>query len=138
VDILPALTENLLYKIVEFRGWLTSKRYSENTITTYTDAPKIFLRYFSLKPISEITNDDLIKFNNQYIIVNNLSSSFQNQVVNAVKLFFSKIESKKLDPELIYRPRTQKVLPNVLSKEEIKLILNALGNVKHKAMLSLI
>ncbi len=138
VGILPALTDDLLYKTIEFKGWLTSKRYSKNTIATYTDALKIFLRYFYFKPISEITNDDLIKFNNQYIIANNLSSSFQNQVVNAVKLFFSKIESKKIDPQLIYRPKTQKLLPNVLSKEEIKLILNALGNIKHKAMLSLI
>jgi integrase/recombinase XerD len=38
----------------------------------------------------------------------------------------------------IYRPKTEKLLPNVLSKEEIKMILNAHGNIKHKTMLSLI
>jgi integrase/recombinase XerD len=137
-DLLPALTEDLFHKTVDFKEWLTSKRYSNNTITTYIDALSTFLRYCSFKPIVEITNDDLIKFNNQYIIANNFSSSFQNQVVNAVKLFFSKIENKKLAPDLIHRPKTQKLLPNVLSKEEIKLILNAHGNIKHKAMLSLI
>ena len=38
----------------------------------------------------------------------------------------------------IHRPKRAKVLPNVLSKEEIKLILNAHSNIKHKMMLSLI
>lgn len=38
----------------------------------------------------------------------------------------------------IHRPKRAKVLPNVLSKEEVKLILNAHSNIKHKMMLSLI
>lgn len=38
----------------------------------------------------------------------------------------------------IHRPKRSKVLPNVLSKEEIKLIWNAHSNIKHKMMLSLI
>ena len=38
----------------------------------------------------------------------------------------------------IHRPKRAKLLPNVLSKEEIKLILNAHSNIKHKMMLSLI
>ena len=71
-------------------------------------------------------------------MANKYSASYQNQIVNAVKLFFRGIEHKQLQPELIHRPKTQKLLPNVLSKEEIKLILNAHGNIKHKAMLSLI
>lgn len=125
-------------KVDEFKLWMNSKRYSQSTIGTYTDALNTFLRYFSHKSIDEITNDDLIKFNNHYIITHHLSASYQNQIVNAVKLFFSKIENKKLNPELIHRPKRPKLLPNVLSKEEVKRILNTLSNIKHKAMLSLI
>ena len=137
-DILQDLSEESLQKIEEFKLWLNSKRYSDSTIGTYIDALKIFLRYYAHKPIAEITNDDLIKFNNHYIMANHFSASYQNQVVNAVKLFFSKIENKKLNPELVHRPKRPKLLPNVLSKEEVKMILNAHGNIKHKAMLSLI
>jgi integrase/recombinase XerD len=36
------------------------------------------------------------------------------------------------------RPRREHKLPNVLSKEEVKAILNASGNIKHRSMLSLI
>jgi integrase/recombinase XerD len=117
---------------------MRSRRYSESTIGTYTDALKIFLRFYSDKPISEITNNDVIAFNNDYILKNNFSSSFQNQVVNAIKLFFRTVEDKHIQPELIHRPKRKHTLPNVLSKEEVKLILEAPGNIKHKAMLSLI
>jgi len=71
-------------------------------------------------------------------IKHKLSSYFQNQVVNALKLFFQVVENRLLDPRLIHRPKQAKVLPNVLSKEEVKLLLEAIQNVKHRAMLSLI
>ncbi len=125
-------------KIRSFKQWMRSRRYSESTIGTYTDALKIFLRFYSGKPIHEITNEDLIVFNNDYILKNKLSASHQNQVVNGIKLFFRTVEHSKLDPELVHRPKREKLLPNVLSKEEVKLILEAHGNIKHKAMLSLI
>ncbi len=48
------------------------------------------------------------------------------------------MEDKKLQPELIHRPKCPKLLPNVLSKEEVKQIFDKTSNLKHKAMLSLI
>lgn len=138
IDILQELSKETSQKTEAFKLWLNSKRYSNSTIGTYIDALKTFLRYFAHKPIAEITNDDLITFNNDYILANHYSASFQNQIVNSVKLFFRTIENKQLQPELIHRPKTSKPLPNVLSKEEIKLILSVHGNIKHKAMLSLI
>jgi len=97
-----------------------------------------FLKYYHNKPIEQITNEDVIAFNNDYILKNKLSSSFQNQVVNAVKLFYRQIQGATINVELVHRPKREKLLPNVLSKEEIKQILNAPTNVKHKTMLSLI
>ena len=40
--------------------------------------------------------------------------------------------------EKIHRPRPEHKLPNVLSRKEVKLILEAHRNIKHKTMLSLI
>jgi integrase/recombinase XerD len=125
-------------KIEQFSRWLKSKRYSDNTIKTYTDALKTFLLFYNIKPIEDITNEDIIVYNNDFILKNKLSSSYQNQIVNAVKLFFRTIENKSMNEELIHRPKREKVLPNVLSKEEVRAILNALGNIKHRTMLSLI
>lgn len=122
----------------KFSYWLRSKRYSENTIKTYTDALKSFFVFYNSKEISEISNDDVIAYNNKFILKNNLSSSYQNQVVNAIKLYFKTIQNISLELDKIHRPKREKILPNVLSKEEIKQILTAHVNLKHRAMLSLI
>jgi integrase/recombinase XerD len=132
------MTADLKEKFKKFKMWLLSKRYSSNTVKTYTDALKTFFKFYAGRAIDSITNEDLIRFNNEYILSNKLSSSFQNQVVNAIKLFFSTMENKQLIVELIHRPKRQKLLPNVLSKEEVKKILEAPRNIKHKAMLVLI
>ena len=131
-------TADNLEQIQKFKNWLLSKRYSQNTIKTYTEALGNFLYYYKDKSVTEITNDDLIQFNNDYILKNNLSASYQNQIVNAIKLFYSTVQNKKIEMSGIHRPKRAKLLPNVLSKEEVKLILNAHVNLKHRVMLSLI
>lgn len=138
IDLLVVLSEIHQQKIEQFKRWLSSKRYSQNTIKTYIEALQTFLKYFHNKPIEQISNEDVIAFNNDYILKNNFSSSFQNQVVNAVKLFYRQIQGANINVELVHRPKKEKLLPNVLSKQEVKEILNAPSNIKHKAMLSLI
>lgn len=125
-------------ELLKFRAHLLSRRYSGNTVKTYTDALRSFLLFMNEKEISTITNEDLIYYNTHYILKNNLSSSYQNQIVNAIKLYFKTIQQKSLDLDKVYRPRREKNLPNVLSKEEVKAILEAHHNIKHNAMLSLI
>jgi len=117
---------------------MAHKRYSESTIATYLDAAKSFLIFTYPKPINSVTNDDVVRYVNEYIIKRGLSFSYQNQVVNAVKLFFREIENSNLDVDKLERPRREYKLPNVLSKEEVASILKVHTNIKHKAMLSLI
>lgn len=135
---LPPLSDQQQDQINTFKAWLISGRFSPNTVKTYSEALSIFLRYFHNTDISTITNEHLIRFNNEYILKNGYSASFQNQVINAIKSYFRQIQQKKLNPDLVQRPRQEHKLPNVLSKEEIKQILEAPTNLKHRMMLSLI
>ena len=130
--------EPAIEKIEEFKRWMLSKRYSANTIQTYTDAIKTFLRYFSAKKVEEITNVDIINFNNDYILKNKLSASYQNQVVNAIKLFFGIVQHTQIEVENIIRPKKSYKLPNILSINEVELMLNSIENIKHKTMLAII
>ncbi len=136
--VLPEMPESSSGKVKEFVIWMQQKRYSENTIRTYEEGISTFLRFHSGKRLETITNSDLVDFNNSYILARGYSYSYQNQVINAVKLFYRKTENLMLEPELIERPRRKHRLPNVLSKEEVKAILEAPVNLKHRAMLSLI
>jgi integrase/recombinase XerD len=99
---------------------------------------RVFLKFFNERNAQDLTDGDVIRFNNDYILANKLSASYQNQAVNAIKLFYSVLEHKRMDVLLVHRPKMEKLLPNVLSKEEVQQLLKALSNRKHVAMLALI
>lgn len=122
----------------EFGLWMQHKRYSASTIKTYTESIKSFLDFNSHKPLAEIGNDDMVNYVNSHIIPGGLSFSFQNQVVNATKLFFREIVKSRIEIDKLERPRREHKLPNVLSKEEVALLLASSVNQKHRTMLSLI
>lgn len=86
----------------------------------------------------EISINHIEQFSNEIIIAKGHSSSYQNQIINAIKLYYKLKGRGRLNIEEISRPRREHKLPSVLSKEEIKMILGSLSNIKHKSMLSLI
>lgn len=124
--------------ILAFKNYMNYRRYSSNTIKTYSDALEVFFRFYQNKQLESLTNEDIIYFNSEYILRKNLSTSYQNQVINAIKLFYRNRFNRTMEVDFIQRPRREKRLPNVLSKEEVKAILEAPTNLKHRAMLSLI
>jgi len=124
--------------LIAFKNYMNYRRYSSNTIKTYSDALEVFFRFYQNKKLESLTNEDIIHFNTEYILRKNLSTSYQNQVINAIKLFYRNRFNRTMEVDFIQRPRREKRLPNVLSKEEVKAILEAPTNLKHRAMLSLI
>ncbi|MFD2203861.1 site-specific tyrosine recombinase/integron integrase [Shivajiella indica] len=132
---LPDLVDPLDDEIRKFEDWMRNKRYSGSTVKTYRDAVSIFLRFLENKSIREIENQDLERFNKEYILARGYSGSYQNQVVNGIKLFFQNRRGIKFNHEIVYRPKKEKVLPNVLSKEEVARILGSPTNLKHRLML---
>jgi integrase/recombinase XerD len=125
-------------QLQQFQNYLEQRRYSKNTIITYLECLRVFTAFHSTKLLSEITLKDVYLFNTEYILKKNCSSSYQNQVINSIKLFYRSQYKKKLDIEQIERPRREKKLPNVLSKQEVKRIIQAPVNLKHRLMLCLI
>lgn len=125
--------------IEKFKIWLQANRYSENTIRSYIDGVKIFLRGVENgENTTEITNENVITFMQQYAYSKNVSVSWQRLIINAIKLYFSTIENKKLQIDSLIRPRKDILLPNVLSKEEVTAIIKSTANIKHQCMLSVI
>ena len=132
------LSEDLIFEIENFRNYLAIKRYSLNTVRTYVNMVKQFFSFFNDKDIEEITNNDFYRYNKEVIIRHNYSWTFQNQTISALKLFYIKQAHKSIDINKIERPRKSKRLPNVLSKSEIKKIIDSTQNVKHKTLLATI
>lgn len=125
-------------EMTRFREYLEAKRMSPNTVKSYVQALATFLTFFKNKNPIDITDADAQRFFHEYAHGGDISISYQRLIVNAVKHYYAKIEGRKLNIEKLVLPRKPRLLPNVLSKEEVQHILRALENLKHKAMLCLI
>lgn len=126
------------YLLNKFTNWMEVKRYSKSTIESYTNALLVFFSYHHTKNADQITNQDVMDFNTQYILRKNLSATYQSQFINALKLFYQILKNHKLEVEKLIRPQQGHKLPKVISEEEVAAIINACQNLKHKTMLSLI
>jgi len=106
-------------QIALFEEYLHQRRYSLNTIKTYGEALKVFIDFVEPKALSEVNNDDLERFNYNRIIKRGLSSSYQNQVINALKLYYRRFHNTHFDLGRIQRPKEGNTLPAVLSLKEV-------------------
>jgi integrase/recombinase XerD len=131
----PAYVSPLIEKM---RLWMQYRRYSESSIGTYCDSVKTFLAWIYPKTADQVVPSDMSRFVNEYVIKNGFSYAYQNQVVNASKIFFREVMYCDFDVDKFERPRREHKLPNVLSMEEVRKILDIIKNNKHRTMLSLI
>jgi integrase/recombinase XerD len=117
---------------------LQQERYSENTIKTYTHYFRDFTSAFGEKELQKITKEEINTYILGLIHKKGISTSQQNQRINAIKFFYEKVLHRKKEYYQIDRPRKEKKLPDVLSKEEIGKLIKATENLKHKCLISLI
>ncbi len=104
------LKETYKQPIRSFVKWMQQRRYSKNTIDTYESMIVLFFKYHHTKDITKITKEDLLDLNTNYILANNYSYTYQNQLVNALKLFYKQVNNTELDLEQLDRPKkSQKV-----------------------------
>lgn len=127
--------DNILKKHNEL---LIQKRYSLNTQKIYCNYFKDFVLYFKSENLENITTKQINAYILELIKAKNISSSQQNQRINAIKFFYEKILGKNKQYYDIYRPNQEKKLPKVLSKNEVKQLLNSCDNIKHRCILLLI
>ncbi len=134
---LPTIDSFHQEDLKRFRRWLEEKRLSTNTVDTYVEVTGFFVRYCILKKSKSYTKKMVESFNYEYIVCEGKSISYQNQCINGIKKYFlfKGIDIGVLD---LTRPKKEKKLPVVLSKEEVRWIMEATHNLKHRTLLSLI
>lgn len=128
--------------IEKYTNLLVQKRYSKNTIKTYFNYFKDFFNYFKaqnkLEKIQDITTNQINTYILELINTKNISISQQNQRINAIKFYYEKVLGREKQYYDLHRPKKEYKLPKVLSKNEVKSILNSCDNLKHKSILMLI
>jgi integrase/recombinase XerD len=118
--------------------YLDEVRYSRRTSESYIPLLELFFKYYYEKDPDKITNKEVTSFVNDFIINNGYSSSYQNQMISAIKTFYRISVKRKIDWRMFERPRRSRALPKVFSKDEVRRILSATKNDKHKLLLWMI
>ena len=117
---------------------LDQKRYSENTKKIYISYMRDFATTFRKFDLQQVTKDQINRYILWLIREKEISPSQQNQRINAIKFYYEKVLRRPREYYDIERPRIGKHLPEVLSKEEIKLMLGTTTYKKHKCLIALI
>ncbi len=118
-----------------FMDKLRELRYSQNTLDVYSDMFEEFINYYEETAIDDITEPMIMDFLRYLVTERHVSTSYQNQSINAIKFYYERVLGGRRKVYMINRPREEKFLPEVLSQEEVTALLNATENLKHKAIL---
>lgn len=119
----------------EFKAKLEELRYSKNTIDIYRKMFTEFINYYPNAAINDISEEMIFDFLRYLVVERKISTSYQNQSINAIKFYYERVLGGRRKIYAIDRPREEKFLPEVLSEEEVVAILKATENLKHKAIL---
>ncbi|MDT7831068.1 tyrosine-type recombinase/integrase [Flavobacteriaceae bacterium S356] len=122
----------------EFLLFLKRKRYSENTIKTYCSFLSEFIGFISPKLLDNVEFEDIKRYINFLVNSKRVSSSTQNQAINALKCYYQNMLRWERFAISIERPRKEKKLPKVLSEQEVLKMIQVCDNLKHKLILSLL
>ncbi|MFA5953699.1 MAG: site-specific tyrosine recombinase/integron integrase [Candidatus Pacearchaeota archaeon] len=112
---------------------LKISKNSEYTLRNYIFSNEKFLDSVK-KPLESINEDDV-----KIYLSEKLSSKSSTSIIlflSAIKYSFSNILKKDITLG-IKRPKKEKILPEVLTKEEVKTLINSIENKKSKLMISL-
>jgi len=114
---------------------LLRKRYSQSTIKTYTNYFLQFMAYFNNQELKTITHQQINVYILKLIEFKKISSSQQNQRINAIKFYYEKVLGRKREYFHISRPRKESTLPTILTLGEVENLIQLTKNQKHKCIL---
>lgn len=115
---------------------LELKRYANNTVKTYVQCFEKFINAQTETDLMRINEEDIQHYL-QKLIQNKMSNSYVNQMINSIKFYYEIVKEMPNRFYSIDRPRKEHTLPKVLSKSEIKDIIDATSTIKHRCILSL-
>jgi len=122
----------------EYLQKLETKQYALNTAKAYIYHFEKFINHFKKVELLGIQEEDILQYMNAIAVDSNYSKSYQNQALNSIKFYYEMVLGMPNRFYSIDRPRKDKKLPVVISKEEVKRMIDLTGNIKHKCIIMLL
>lgn len=95
------------------------KGYSKSTVRSYTEALAALANFYKTSP-DLLSVDQIRQYIHYRLTEKNVSKSWGNQFVSALKILFCEVLQREWNQMDIPRPRREKKLPVVLAREEVK------------------
>jgi len=122
--------------VPDFVKILEVKRYSKNTIDSYSSIVKLARHYFK-RPLNKVDETELHQYFYHMVHTKKVSYSYQKQIAMALKLYFKEMFGRNINLEFLFPGRKPQKLPVVLAKKDVLKILEKVNNSKHKSMIAL-
>jgi len=116
---------------------LELKQYANNTVKSYISCFETFINHYPHEPVDHLDENDIRNYI-QYLIQIDKSKSYINQAINSIKFYYEVVQGMPNRFYSIERPRKDKKLPIVLSKENVLKLIDSSNNIKHKCVISLL
>ena len=121
----------------KFISYMRFRNYSARTIEHYSMCLFQLSKYYNRSP-DLLSRDQVMNYLYYLVEEKQVSSSRVNQMISAYKILTCDVLGRSWKEFIIKRPQREKKLPDVLSVQEIELLIDSIRNMKHRTMYSLI
>ena len=119
----------------QFTDTLAIRGLSPRTQVVYVPLLRDFARFVG-KPLDTVVPEDLRTYQRHLAVERQVGFSHFNQAACALRLFFRECLGRTDWPfERISFQKKRRILPEILSQEEVARVFDACSNLKHKAVL---
>jgi len=124
--------------LVKLSDYLNAKAYSPRTARNYLQEMRFIFAHFNHLPPTQLSQDHIISYLNFIKSEHGVGRDKCRMAAQSCSFFFKHIlPIPYLVPHQFY-PRKEFRLPDILSPEQIYLLLNSIQNIKHKAIIALL
>jgi integrase/recombinase XerD len=114
---------------------LRIRNYAPTTVSSYIRSIADFAKHFD-KPPDQLGSEEIRSWQLFLLNEKRVKLSTYIQAVCALRFFYQNTLHRRIEIDRIPLPRYEKKLPVLLSKAEVKALLEAPQNLKHRAMLA--
>ncbi|KIC91023.1 hypothetical protein HY58_08375 [Flavihumibacter sp. ZG627] len=122
-------------QLAKFQQLLILKAYSANTIRTYMNELRIFMKYLGDRTVQEVNEEGIKSYMVELLEKQGLSEHTAHSRLNALKFYYEQVLGREKFFWEIPRPQKPDQLPNVLGEGELERMFSSVTNLKHKALL---
>lgn len=126
-----------MYYRRKFSQWMRHKGYASTTVKSYLSHVRSFYRWLGKRPL-HTTVADLSAYLCHLRDERSLSQSTLSAAYSGLKVFWEKVLRRPWPVDRIPRSRRRRGLPQVLSRGEVRRLIDSTTNVKHRSMLETI